>query len=307
MIKSYKNSPQQKKLHQVVEFSDHSWLSAVEPSKEEIKKLAKNLNLSEDILADSLDKYELPRIEIEGENILVILRTIVEEKNSYITYPLTIIFRPKLLVTISPVKNILLEDFVNQKVNFFTTQHSNLLINLCLRLIHYYQKYIVILNRKVQKEKSQIHGITKKDVYDLVEIEESLNKVIAALTPTISTIKKLLQYNYIHLYKEDKDLIDDVLVDGEQVLELANTNLKTVRNIRDAYTTVMSIELNQTMKLLTYITALFTIPMLISSMYGMNIKLPLSDWPHAFLAVLGLALFLVVIAVLIFVSFKKKI
>ena len=307
MIKSYKNSPQQKKLHQVVEFSDHSWLSAVEPSKEEIKKLAKNLNLSEDILADSLDKYELPRIEIEGENILVILRTIVEEKNSYITYPLTIIFRPKLLVTISPVKNILLEDFVNQKVNFFTTQHSNLLINLCLRLIHYYQKYIVILNRKVQKEKSQIHGITKKDVYDLVEIEESLNKVIAALTPTISTIKKLLQYNYIHLYKEDKELIDDVLVDGEQVLELAVTNLKTVKNVRDAYTTVMSIELNQTMKLLTYITALFTIPMLISSMYGMNIKLPLAEWPHAFLLVSGLALSLVVIAVFIFVSFKKKI
>lgn len=307
MIKSYKNSPQQKKLHQVVEFSDHSWLSAVEPSKEEIKKLAKNLNLSEDILADSLDKYELPRIEIEGENILVILRTIVEEKNSYITYPLTIIFRPKLLVTISPVKNILLEDFVSQKVNFFTTQHSNLLINLCLRLIHYYQKYIVILNRKVQKEKSQIHGIGKKDVYDLVEIEESLNKVIAALMPTISTIKKLLQYNYIHLYKEDKELIDDVLVDGEQVLELAVTNLKTVKNVRDAYTTVMSIELNQTMKLLTYITALFTIPMLISSMYGMNIKLPLAEWPHAFLLVSGLALSLVVVAVFIFVSFKKKI
>lgn len=307
MIKSYKNSVQQKKLRQTQEFSDHSWLSVVEPSKEEIKKLSKNLNLEEDILEDSLDKYELPRIEIEGENILVILRAIVEEKGSYTTYPLTIIFRPKLLVTISPVKNIVLDDFVNQKVNFLTTQHSNLLINVCLRVIYYYQKYIVILNRKVQKEKSQIHGISKKDVYDLVEIEESLNKVIAALTPTISTIKKLLQYNYIHLYKEDKDLIDDVSVDGEQVLELAITNLKTVKNIRDAYTTVMSIELNQTMRLLTYITALFTIPMLISSMYGMNIKLPLADWPHAFLAVSGLALSLVLVAVLIFISFKKKI
>ncbi len=307
MIKSYKNSVQQKKLRQTAEFSDHSWLSVVEPSKEEIKKLSQSLNLDEDILADSLDKYELPRIEIEGENILVILRAIVEEKGSYTTYPLTIIFRPKLLVTISPVKNIVLDDFVNQKVNFLTTQHSNLLINVCLRVIYYYQKYIVILNRKVQKEKSQIHGISKKDVYDLVEIEESLNKVIAALTPTISTIKKLLQYNYIHLYKEDKDLIDDVSVDGEQVLELAITNLKTVKNIRDAYTTVMSIELNQTMRLLTYITALFTIPMLISSMYGMNIKLPLADWPHAFLVVSGLALSLVLVAVIIFISFKKKI
>lgn len=307
MIKSYKNSVQQKKLRQTTEFSDHSWLSVIEPSKDEIKKLSKNLNLQEDILEDSLDKYELPRIEIEGENILVILRAMVEEKGSYTTYPLTIIFRPKLLVTISPVKNILFEDFVNQKVNFFTTQHSNLLINICLRVIYYYQKYIVILNRKVQKEKSQIHGIGKKDVYELVEIEESLNKVIAALTPTISTIKKLLQYNYIHLYKEDKELIDDVLVDGEQVLELANTNLKTVRNIRDAYTTVMSIELNQTMKLLTYMTALFTIPMLISSMYGMNIKLPLADWPHAFLAVSAIALSLVLVAVSIFISFKKKI
>lgn len=307
MIKSYKNSIQQIKLRKTTEFSDRSWLSVIEPTEKEIDKISKRLNLSLDTLQDSLDKYELPRIAVEGDNVIVILRSIIEEKGAYQTYPLTIVINKKLIATISPTKNILIDDFVNQKINFHTTQQSNLLINLCLRLIHYYQKYIVILNRKVQKEKSQIQDINKSDVYTLVETEEILNNIIASLTPTIHTIKKLLQYNYISLYQEDKELIDDVLVDGQQVLELAITNLKTVKNVRDAYTTVMSIQLNQTMKLLTYITALFTIPMLISSIYGMNISLPLADWPHAFLVISGLALALVLVAVLVFVSFKKKI
>ncbi|MCB9802961.1 magnesium transporter CorA family protein [Candidatus Nomurabacteria bacterium] len=306
MIKSYKNTIQQKKLKNATEFSDRSWLSVVEPTEKEIEKISKQLNLPIDILQDSLDRFELPRIEVEGENIVVILRSIVEEKGTYKTYPFTIILNKKLLTTVSPVKNTLIDDFANQKINFYTTQQSNFLINLCLRLIHYYQKHIVVLNRKVQKEKAQIEDIDKSDVYSLVETEEILNNIIASLTPTIHTIKKLLQYNYIHLYQEDKDLIDDVLVDGQQVLELAITNLKTVKNVRDAYTTVMSIQLNQTMKLLTYITALFTIPMLISSIYGMNISLPFADWPHAFLAISGLALALVFIAAFIFISFRKK-
>lgn len=306
MIKSYKNSIQQKKLKQATEFSDRSWLSVLEPTEKEIEKVSKQLHLPIDILQDSLDRFELPRIEVEGENIVVILRSIVEEKGTYKTYPFTIILNKKLLTTVSPIKNILLDDFVNQKISVYTTQQSNFLIHLCLRLIHYYQKYIVVLNRKVQKEKAQIQDIDKTDVYSLVETEEILNNIIASLTPTIHTIKKLLQYNYIHLYQEDKDLIDDVLVDGQQVLELAITNLKTVRNIRDGYTTIMSIQLNQTMKLLTYITALFTIPMLISSIYGMNISLPLATWPQAFLVISGLALALVFAAIFVFVIFKKK-
>lgn len=158
----------------------------------------------------------------------------------------------------------------------------------------------------MQRDKSQWSSIRKEDILRLVEREEVLNNFLSSLTPTINTIKKLLQANYIDLYQQDKELIDDLLIDGGQVKELCVTNLKTIRNIRDGYTTIMQIRLNQIMKILTYITAIFTIPMVIASIYGMNMDVPLARHPQAFLILSVFTVFLVALAVFAFIFMRKK-
>ncbi len=307
MIKIYKNTLQQKKLKKLKNFVPQSWLYVVDPTAQEISQLSHLLNIPHDILEDCVDEFELPRVEAVDKSVVVILRTPIKYKNSYITTPLTIIIHDKYLVTITRQAIDILEDFALQKTEIFTTQKSNFFMKACLGIISRYQAYITAINRSVQSTRLQLKKISKDDIIRLVENEEVLNLFIASLAPTISTIKKILHYNYINLYSQDKELIDDLLIDGEQVYELAITNLKTIKNIRDGYTTVMTINLNQIINILTYITAIFTIPTVIASIYGMNIRLPLAYHPRAFAIIMGINIVLMVGSVVFFIIYRRRI
>ncbi|MBU1089011.1 magnesium transporter CorA family protein, partial [Patescibacteria group bacterium] len=61
--------------------------------------------------------------------------------------------------------------------------------------------------------------------------------------------------------------------------------------------------LNQTMKLLTSFTIILTIPTILSSFYGMNVKLPIDQNPLAWLFLMGLAVFM---SLLTYVVFRLK-
>lgn len=306
MITIYKNSVQQPKLKKISELQSLSWINIIDPQENEINRISKLLGISVDTIRDAVDEFELPRIEVEGENVMMIIRTPVQANGVYTTLPLTIIINPKHITTISHTSINITEDIINRVVKTLTTQQSNFVIQICLRVMHYYQRYITIINKTVQKEKTNLDDISKEDIYKLIETEEILNNFITSLTPTINTIKKLLNNHYINLYQQDKDLINDLLIDGEQVRETSITNIKTIKNIRDGYTTIMSIKLNQTMKLLTYITASLTVPLIVASIYGMNIRLPLSNSPYAFEILSGIMLVLMVAAISAFAWLRNR-
>ena len=75
------------------------------------------------------------------------------------------------------------------------------------------------------------------------------------------------------------------------------SNTKTIVNIREAYSTITSNELNRTMKILTVATMLMALPNVIFSMYGMNVNLPFAHHPLAYFIVVGTTLLIVALAV----------
>lgn len=306
MIKIYKNSIQARKLRPVKDYSQNSWVSVVAPGGEEIAEIRKRLNILPETIQDCLDEFELPRIKIENNNLIVILRIAIFGEGAYKTMPITIIINDKYITTIALEKNNVISDIERQIVEIYTTQKSNFLINISLLVIDYYQKYINAINREVQTQRKKLKVISKKDIYRLVEMEENLNNFISALVPDINVIKRILTHEYITLYEKDKNLIQDLLADGEQVLDLCKTNLKTINNIREGYTTVLSIRLNQIIQVLTYITVFFTIPMIIATIYGMNIKLPFADSPEAFSILSGITFGIMAFALAAFYFFKKR-
>ena len=306
MIKIYKNSLQEKRLKQSKDYSQNSWISVVSPTGEEITEIRKRLNILPETIQDCLDEFELPRIKVENKNLIVILRAATLVNGVYKTTPLTIIVNDKYITTITLEKLNVVSDLEKQLIEIYTTQKSNFLINISLGVINYYQSYINAINKEVQTQRKKLRKIHKNDIYRLVEMEENLNNFISALVPNINVIKRILTYNYINLYQKDKELIQDLLADGEQVLDICKTDLKTINNVREGYTTVLSIRLNQIIQVLTYLTVFFTIPMVIASIYGMNIELPYSNSPQAFMLLTGVTLGIMAIALSAFIWFKKR-
>ena len=84
------------------------------------------------------------------------------------------------------------------------------------------------------------------------------------------------------MYEEDEELLEDVIVENRQASEMAKIYTDILTGMMDAFASVISNNLNQVMKLLTSITIMLSIPVIVSSFYGMNVSLPFQDYAHAF-------------------------
>jgi magnesium transporter len=81
---------------------------------------------------------------------------------------------------------------------------------------------------------------------------------------------------------------------------MSNIYSDILSGMMDAFASVISNNLNIVMKLLTSLTIIMTIPVLVASLFGMNVKLPLQDHPYAFLIVIALSVSLSLAAVFYF-------
>jgi len=282
MIKIFKKTIKDSSFSEVNKAGVGSWINIVNPSKEELENASTEYKMPLDLLEDAIDKDELPRIERENGSIFVYIRIPVEVNNEISTTPLTIAITPEYIITICPYKNEIISRFLDGQVNVYTTQKANFLINIFLQTIILYNRYIKTISKKVRSQKVNLRELKNYDIINLVENEEQLNNFASSLSPNINVFEKILSNKYIKLYERDQDLIEDLLVDAKQVLDLSQTNIRTITNVREAYSTILSNNINKILKFLASITIILTIPTMIASIYGMNVPLPYSDNPFAF-------------------------
>jgi magnesium transporter len=68
----------------------------------------------------------------------------------------------------------------------------------------------------------------------------------------------------------------------------------------DAFASIISNNLNGVMKALAALTIILNMPAIVAAFYGMNVTLPGSNHPLAFLTVIGISLALTAVATFIF-------
>ena len=84
------------------------------------------------------------------------------------------------------------------------------------------------------------------------------------------------------MYEEDEELLEDVIVENKQATEMAKIYADTLTAMMDAFTSVISNNLNRVVKLLTSLTIILSIPTIVASYFGMNVDLPFQNYAHAF-------------------------
>jgi magnesium transporter len=109
-----------------------------------------------------------------------------------------------------------------------------------------------------------------------------LNEYLTSLQSQAVVFRNLLSGKFLPLYEDDEDLIEDLSLGTTELIDLIKSRLKTISNIRDAYSTIMANNLNRIFKHLTSIGIFMVIPTVTASLYGMNLALPVATHPNAF-------------------------
>lgn len=305
MIKIYRKKLNDLRLKKINKIEKGGWVLSVNPDEKEIKFLAESLNLDWKILGDGLDENEISRIEKDRVgNFYMIMRFPLEDNNrNIITMPMLVAITQDNIVTLCGAKNSIVDNFLTSDSNFCTTHKTNFLLKIILKIFGSYDLYLNRILKDIKSKKIKISNLENKDILFLVQEEETLNNFVSSLFPAINVLEKILSGRYITIYEKDKDIMEDLVMDSNQTLELSKAGSRSIKNIREAYSAILTNELNKIMKILTFVTIFLTIPTIVSSIFGMNVALPLEGNPLAFLFVM-IVIFL--LSMLFFAVIKGK-
>jgi len=306
MINYYYKTINDQDLKKTKRFKSGSWIYVFDPTEKELKFLEEDYLLERGHLTDALDKYEVPRIETENDDTYIFTRYPLETNNKgeIITIPLLIVAGRNFVLTVSPENLDLNDKLFKQNNNFSTTQKTKLILHILSEINHTYNKFINEISREIRKTSIGLKNtdVKNKDIIKLVANEMTLNDFLSSLLPIKNNMEILTSGKTLRLFENDKDLIEDLHLSSNQLVEISKSNLKNIVNIREASNTIMSNNLNKTIKFLTALTVVLNVPVLISSIYGMNVPLPLTGSVFAFWYVISLASFVSLTLTAIFIK-----
>lgn len=310
MLKIFKTS--ENGVLNIEDFETGCWIAMTNPTAEEMHRVTDRYHIAADDLRASLDEEERSRIDVEDEYTLILVDVpTIEERNDkdwYGTIPLSIILCEDAIITVCLEDTPVLSAFMDGRVrSFFTHMKTRFIFQILYRNATLYLNYLRIIDRRSDSVEQKLHEATKnRELIELLELEKSLVFFTTSLKGNEIVLEKLLKSNAIKKYPEDEDLIEDVIVENKQAIEMANIYSGILNGTMDTFASVISNNQNSVMKFLTTITIVLSIPTMIASFYGMNVKstgMPFADSSWGFLIVIGISL---VISLIIALIFRKK-
>ena len=268
-----------------------TWVRSERPNDDEKIALI-NLGVDEDILNDALDPHEVPRVETEDGMTYFITRLpdTDDDFNDYTTPILFAISGDHLFTVSRDSLGRLWQPFIDA-TQVPTAQRTRLFMLMMEAITVQYQRRVATINRQMRAATSDVVNLRAKDIATLTEYERKLNDYLDALIPTNTATEKLLSGRMLQLSEDDRDLVEDLSIDFEQLISRCKSLLRTITNLRDSYRAVMDTRLNETIRLLTVITLALTIPTMIAGLFGMNVTLPPgANSPYMFWGILAVSL-----------------
>ncbi len=287
MLTYYFRTPKDETLEEVLEPKSGAWAHAVDPTDEEIAALIKNFSLDDDILEDAKDFYEVPRMEkSQGATYFFTRYPLRDQQQDNTTAPLLIITGESFIVTVTVREIPLFKKLISGETDVFTTEKAKFFIQVMDIITRAFDKELLRLRKAVHKDRVRLQSIGTREIERLVNFETTLNSMIDALIPTNTWLQQITTGSYMQLYQEDLETMQDLVIANGQVVNSARSVLKTIQNIRGAIEAIMTSRLNNALRILTVLTILLTVPLVIASLYGMNVDLPFADGSHTFYFIL---------------------
>ncbi len=274
-----------------------SWINISPPLKqEEFHFLSEKLDIPLDFLTDSLDIDERSRFEEEDNVRLIVLKTPTQnnsfnESDAYfITIPICIILTHNQIVTVNSFENPAIKKFLNTFQNRHPDKRNMMVLKIFEKIVQDFMEQLKVINQKRNLFEQRLYDSNKNEqLLQLLRIQKSLLYFVTALRSNELLFMKLVRTNFLLLNEEEKEFLEDLVVDTSQALEMANIYTNILSSTMDAYASIIANNQNQVLRRLAVITIVLTFPVLIASLFGMNVPNGFEASPYAFYIIVGLS------------------
>ena len=312
MFKMYNTDLITNITEEVTEYKRGNWINMIAPSDDEIKTVCENINIQEDFIRYALDPEERARIDYEEDDGTTLILADVpiiekdEDQKEYSTIPVGfIIVRDEYFITVSLMENQVIRRMNPMKNKSVATYKKSRLVLQCLYVnSEIYLNLLKKINRQTEIAEKELRQTRKnKSLLRLLSLEKSLVYFTTSLKANEVVMERMNRGKVIKLYEEDEDLLEDVLIENKQAMEMSKIYSDILSGVMDAYSSIISNNLNGVMKILTAITIIISVPTMISSFWGMNVKVPMQDNPWGFAIILIAS---ILIGIIVTIILKRK-
>lgn len=288
------------------------WVHLQNPTKEEVDGLTTRFALDPTFLPAALDEEESARIDMDTDKnqtlIIVDIPYVDTEGSGYIysTTPLGIVLVDDVIITVCTRDTPIINDFIEERIrNFWTFKRTRFILQILHRNASRFLTYLKLIDKASMHVQEKLEKSSRnQELLQMMKLEKSLVFFSTSLKGNELVMERLMrQTSILKQFPEDTDLLDDVIIENKQAMEMCSIYRDIMSGTMDAFASIISNNLNITMKILAALTAGLSIPTIISGLWGMNVTVPFADAAWGFWAVLGLAGVLSLVA---FVLMLKK-
>ena len=291
-----------------------SWINIDSDLIAETSQLYQKYGIDQETIEYALDKNERAHMDYNRENGTVTfiynVLDMEKEKEYYETIPMTFIVQGPRLVTISNRDNAYIIAQMERYVDAHEILSTFKLLFAGLEMIS--NAYYPIIER-LDKHKDEITRLlrkttTSKNLYALSDVETGM----VYLTSAAKQNRMLLEHIKAHLiYRQfddvEKEQFDDAMIEARQLVYMTELNSQVLQQLSSSYNNILNNNLNDNLTTLTILEALLAVLAVITGFFGMNVPLPFTNEPNAWLyiSIASFVLWIILSRILRWIAHKR--
>lgn len=291
-----------------------SWINIDSDLIAETSQLYQKYGIDQETIEYALDKNERAHMDYNRENGTVTfiynVLDMEKEKEYYETIPMTFIVQGPRLVTISNRDNAYIIAQMERYVDAHESLSTFKLLFAGLEMIS--NAYYPIIER-LDKHKDEITRLlrkttTSKNLYALSDLETGMVYLVSAAKQN----RMLLEHIKAHLiYRQlddvEKEQFDDAMIEARQLVYMTELNSQVLQQLSSSYNNILNNNLNDNLTTLTILEALLAVLAVVTGFFGMNVPLPFTNDPNAwiYISIASFVLWLILSRILRWIAHKR--
>lgn len=275
-----------------------TWIDLDVDKIKNMEDLSDIYGLDKETIEYALDRNERAHMDYnrETETVTFIYNVLDLEKDKeyYEAIPMTFIVERQRMITISNHKNA----YVIDQMSAYLDSHESLSIYkfLFAGLEIISNAYYPVIE-EMDKSKDEISALlrqttTKKNLFALSDLETGMVYLTAAKQNRL-----LLEHIQGHaLYRRFNDVereqFDDAMIEAHQLVSMTDLISQVLQQLSASYNNILNNNLNDSLTILTIVSVLLAVLAVITGFFGMNVPLPFTEEPNAWIYILMASLIL---------------
>ena len=275
------------------------WINLDLDKLKKLEDLSEIYGLDKETIEYALDKNERAHMDYNRENGTVTfiynVLDLEKDKDYYEAIPMTFIVENKRMITISNHKNAYV---IDQMLAYLDSHESLSIYKFLFAGLEIISNAYYPVIEEMDKSKDEISALlrqttTKKNLFALSDLETGM----VYLTAAAKQNRLLLEHIQGHaLYRRFNDVereqFDDAMIEAHQLVSMTDLISQVLQQLSASYNNILNNNLNDSLTILTIVSVLLAVLAVITGFFGMNVPLPFTEEPNAWIYILMASLVL---------------